>query len=120
MSVERPSRNDPAMASKYRNKRVRYQGILFDSMREADRYAKLSMLLSAGKIKNLERQVSYVLAPSTTIKGKTKRALVYRADFRYIEDGNTIVEDVKGAITDVYIIKRHLMKTVHNIDIREV
>ena len=37
--------------------------------------------------------------------------------------GKTVVEDVKSAITKkdkVYRLKKHLMKTVHDIDILEI
>jgi len=41
------------------------------------------------------------------------------ADFRYVdENGKTVVEDAKGRQTDAFRIKRHLMKSVHNIDVR--
>jgi predicted transcriptional regulator YdeE len=42
------------------------------------------------------------------------------ADFRYITlpDFAYVVEDAKGHETDVARIKRHLMKSVHGIDVR--
>ena len=44
------------------------------------------------------------------------------ADFVYIDNrtGERVVEDAKGAKTDVYIIKRKLMKYMHNITVQEV
>lgn len=111
--------DQPKKQSKYRNQKVTIDGITFDSKREGERYRQLSMLESAGKIQYLTLQPVYELAPAVTIQGKKKQALRYVADFRYIENGKTVVEDVKGMKTDIYIIKRHLMKHLHGIDILE-
>lgn len=87
-------------------------GIRFDSKAEMDRYLFLRMLERAGKIRDLERQVEYVLIPAYKhpVHG-TARAVRYFADFRYLEvsTGRRIVEDVKGAKTDVYRIKKTLL-----------
>ena len=104
---------------KYGNKRVEWLGQSFDSKAELNRYYKLIELEKIGLITQLTRQVSFVLAPKVAINGVTKRALTYRADFSYVQNGKQIVEDTKGYLTDVYKIKRHLMKHVHNIDILE-
>lgn len=50
-----------------------------------------------------------------------KPALRYVADFVYWHNqkGCQVVEDSKGHLTDVYRIKRHLMATVHGIEILE-
>lgn len=106
--------------SKYGNKKVVIDGIKFDSIREGNYYQQLKILERAGEISNLTLQPSFELAPAVTIAGKKKRALAYRADFQYKENGKVIVVDVKGMKTAVYVIKRHLMKSVHNIDITEV
>lgn len=106
--------------AKYGNRRVKVAGEKFDSAAEADRFYVLSVLQREGKISGLTRQVSYELAPAAVVAGKKKRALTYRADFKYITAaGKTVVEDKKGVPTAAYIIKRHLMKTIHNIDIKE-
>lgn len=105
-------------ASKYRNKKVVVDGITFDSKREASRWTQLRMLEKAGKVKLLVRQKVFVLAPAAIINGRKKPELRYCADFTYFNAaGELVVEDAKGALTDVFKIKRHLMKTVHNIDI---
>lgn len=46
---------------KYRSKKTEVGGIVFDSEKEAMYYGKLLLLLKAGKIGNLERQVEYEL-----------------------------------------------------------
>lgn len=61
-------------------------------------------------------------APAVVIQGRKKRALRYVADFSYVdcETGEQVVEDVKGAVTDVWRIKQHLMATVHGIEVKEI
>lgn len=120
--------------SKYGAKSGVYGGKRFDSKREARRYAELVALEEAGAIKNLRRQVKYILIPAQRepdtvgIRGGIKRGALlerecaYVADFVYtlVQTGEEIVEDSKGFRTDVYVIKRKLMLYVHGIKIREV
>lgn len=108
---------------KYRNKKVTVGGITFDSQKEEQHWQDLKFEEKAGAIKDLKRQVSFVLAPAVIIKGRKKPALRYFADFTYVRDGVLVVEDTKSDITrqtNAYRIKLHLMKSVHNIDIQEV
>jgi hypothetical protein len=108
-------------APKYNNKAAQWRGEQFDSQAECRRFQALVQLVELGVIRSLVRQPSFALAPKAIVGGKTKRALTYRADFGYTltSTGKAIVEDVKGCLTDVYKIKRHLMVTVHGIDIME-
>ena len=118
------------MASKYRAKKVEYNGIVFDSKAEATRYVQLKILEEAGVVKDLELQVKFRLIPSQRIDGKVvERECNYIADFVYQElgeDGNwhTVVEDVKGyrqsTAYAVFAIKRKLMLANYGIRIREV
>lgn len=105
--------------SKYRNKKTIVNGITFDSKKEAARYQTLILAEKAGAISGLCRQVPFELAPAVKIGGRTRPALRYFADFVYSENGETIVEDAKGRITEGYRIKRHLLATVYGIQIRE-
>lgn len=106
---------------KYRNKKVTIDGIVFDSKREAKRYTELKLLEKAGQIQGLELQKEYVLIPSQKINGRVaERAVKYKADFVYTENGKTIVEDTKGMRTKDYIIKRKLMLYVHGVKIKEI
>ena len=93
-------------SNKYHARKVVLNGITFDSAKEADRYWALRILEKRGKIEDLRLQVSFELVP----KSKEERAVKYIADFVYREDGNTVVEDVKGMRTKDYIIKRKLLK----------
>lgn len=97
-------------------------GEKFDSKREYARFQQLKLLERAGKISGLKRQVVFELAPALVINGKKKRALRYYADFLYLEQpGNQlVVEDSKGVRTKEFIIKQHLMKWLHNIDVQEL
>lgn len=102
--------------NKYKNQKVYVDGIKFDSQREANRYKQLKSLEKNNFIKNLRRQVIYELVP----KQAGERAVKYIADFVYTQDGETVVEDVKGFKTDAYIIKRKLMLYKYNIKIKEI
>ncbi len=106
--------------SKYNN--TRYNG--YDSKREAKRATELKLLEKAGIISHLQEQVVYELIPSQyrIVNGKKKcveRAMKYIADFQYVENGETVVEDVKGFRTEVYKMKRKLMLFIHDIQIKE-
>jgi hypothetical protein len=107
--------------SKYRNVKTTLDGITFDSVKEAKRYAELRLLERAGQIFNLQRQVPFVLIPKQVRDGKTiERPVVYKADFVYTENGQEIVEDTKGMRTKEYVIKRKLLLWQYGIQIREV
>ena len=43
----------------------------------------------------------------------------YIPDFEYIEEGKKKTEDVKGMRTDVYKLKRKMMKAFYGIEILE-
>lgn len=106
--------------AKYRNKKVDWDGEKFDSKAELKRFMELRILQRAGHISDLERQPSFVLAPKVTIAGKTVRSLIYCADFAYVDKHRKhIIEDVKGMLTPMYKVKRHLMKALLNLDILE-
>ena len=109
--------------TKYNNKKITVDGQKFDSKKEANRYHELVLMEKAGVIKNLSRQVKFVLIPSQRDEATGKvieRECSYKADFVYEEDGKTVVEDVKGFRTKEYIIKRKLMLYQYGIRIREV
>jgi len=102
--------------SKYHAKKTVVDGIIFQSRKEAKRYQELKLMQRAGLISDLRRQVTFELIP----KQQGERAVSYIADFVYSEDGQTVVEDVKGVRTPVYRIKKKLMLWRHGVRIREV
>ena len=109
--------------SKYHNTRTEVDGIKFDSKHEAYRYVELKCMERTGLIKDLKLQVPFELIPNQRDnKGKVvERALKYVADFTYTTcTGKNVVEDAKGAKTEVYKIKKKLMRHVYGIEIMEV
>lgn len=107
--------------NKYNSKKVIVDGITFDSKKESRRYTELKILEAAGGISDLTLQPEFVLLPPQYVDGKcTERAVKYKADFMYTENGKTVVEDTKGFKTKDYVIKRKLMLYIHGIRVREV
>jgi hypothetical protein len=120
--------------NKYYNRKVRtVDGIIHDSKREAKRWVELKLLERAGHIKDLKRQVKFVLIPAQREQGAIgkrggikqgkliERELSYIADFVYNNNsGQTVVEDTKGFKTKDFIIKRKLMFYIHKIQIKEI
>lgn len=96
--------------NKYKNKKVQIDMYVFDSIQESKRYKELALLEKTGKISNLELQPHFLLQESFKKNGKTYRKIEYIADFKYIENGKTIVEDVKGLQTDVFKLKHKLFE----------
>ena len=113
------------MRNKYGAKKVTtVDGEKFDSQKEHQRYVILKLMERAGKIKDLKRQVKFVLIPAQRdASGKLlERECSYVADFVYYDYAlrREVVEDAKGMKTDVYKIKKKLMLYVHGISIVEV
>lgn len=105
---------------KYRNKVTETPDGRFDSEAEYRHWCHLKRLQCVGEIADLRRQVVFELAPAVEIGGRKRPPLRYIADMVYVENGETVVADVKGAITPEYRIKRHLLKAVHGIEIKEI
>lgn len=122
--------------SKYGNKKVEFQGILFDSKREMQRWLILKDAEAKGVISELQRQVTFELIPAVIeeyvvhLKTKDKiqtrvaqRPITYTADACYIKDGEFIVEDCKispKVKPDKYILKSKMMFALKGIRIKEV
>ena len=105
----------PPKNSKYKNKKVEYNGLKFDSEGERDHYIELSLRQRAGEIQDLKTQVSFEIQPAfTDSKGKRIRAITYKADFVYydLKDKRTHIEYYKGSrevLTDVFKLKKKLL-----------
>lgn len=120
--------------NKYNARMYKVGDEVFHSKKELHRYEELLLLEKAGQIHGLKREVKFLLIPSQreTIwkNGKPKqgkcieREISYIADFVYTENGQLVVEDVKGfkksKAYDLFVIKRKLMLYVHGIRVREV
>lgn len=122
---------------KYGNSKLKIDGKTFDSKKEYRRYCELKLMEQAGIIEDVAHQVKFVLIPAQyeetnevytkgPRKGLTKQGPLlekecsYYADFTYKENGNLVVEDVKGVRTTEYILKRKMMLYFYGIRIREV
>ena len=123
------------------NRKTIVDGIQFDSIKEARRYEELKLLQRAGQITDLQLQKEFELIPAQYETfpryGKTGKRLqdgkrciekscVYKADFAYIQNGQQIVEDVKGyrdpasAAYAKFVIKRKLLLWQYGIRIKEI
>ena len=71
--------------------------LVFDSLKEYQRYCELKMLEKSGDITQLERQKKITIQPAFKYKDEKIREIAYRADFFYCDsNGRFIVEDVKA------------------------
>lgn len=105
-----------AKRSKYGNLPCFVDGRRFASRRERDAFLKLDALQKGGVVRELRTQVPYPLV----VNGMT--VCTYVADFVFYDTElqKEVVADAKGMRTDVYKIKKKLMRAVHNIDILEL
>lgn len=101
--------------SKYKAIPTVVDGIRFDSRKEAQRWCTLNILQKAHEIKELNRQVPFILIE----KSPYGREIKYIADFTYYEGDKFIVEDCKGYKTDVYKLKKRLLAEKYGIVIKE-
>jgi hypothetical protein len=105
---------DAVRRTKYGNRLTEVDGIVFHSAKESRRYSQLKLLERAGLVKDLKLQ------PAFSLKINDVKVCTYKADFQYVDEtGAFVVEDVKGFLTEVYQLKKKLMKAIHNIDILE-
>lgn len=83
----------------------------FDSKLEKKHYERLLLRLKAGEIFDLERQVPYVLQEGfRDNQGVAVRAITYNIDFRYKENGKTVVDEVKGMMAQHSALKIKIFK----------
>lgn len=106
--------------NKYKNKKCNG----YDSIKEWKRSLELKQMQKDGTIYGLEEQKVFELIPKQIYNGKLQeRPCTYVADFCYYDKTSVpnifVVEDVKGAKTEVYRIKKKLMLHVHGIKIKE-
>lgn len=121
---------------KYNNKKVEYNGILFDSKKEKDRFVFLKEAEEQGLISNLQRQVKFELIPAIKekyikhLKTKEKEcertvqlAISYTCDFQYEKDGVVVVEDIKPSpalIPKEFVLKEKLFRYKYGFSIKRV
>lgn len=102
-----------------------YNGVRYDSTKEANRAKELDLMQRVGMVQNIRNQVKFVLLDKQKKPGGGyERPVTYRADFVYKDKtGAMVVEDVKSEATRKkrdYVICRKLMLWVHGIEVVEV
>lgn len=108
-SIAAPLESKPA---KYRNRRVRWQGMMFDSEHELTKYKEFKLQELAGEIRSVVRQVSMPLSGS-------KRRI--RLDFMIVEkNGQIRWVDAKGFSTPAWECKRDQIQSAYGINIETV
>lgn len=108
---------------KYGNKKTVIDGQVFDSQAEARRWIDLRLLEKAGRIAYLERQVVIELLPKVKYSDARRAtpAVRYVADFCYVNvQGERVIEDVKGVRTPAYRLKKHMLKALHGLEVKEI
>lgn len=132
---------------KFNNKKMETPDGVFDSKGEWQRWLFLKDEERRGAIKDLERQVKFVLLPTQyreevvhlktkdkIVKRVAEREVTYTADFVYrklknvvenqlmgrVEVWEKVVEDFKGFPNDRWPLKKAMMLYFHGIAIREV
>ena len=105
---------------KAKEKRTYKDGTVFSSKKEMDRWDELLMVERGELIKDLQKQVKFIIHDAFESKQYgMSREIKYIADFTYLNNGFRkdlgnvlVVEDVKGDYkegrTDVYQIKRKM------------
>ena len=104
------------MKSKYNAIRTVVDGFTFASKAEARRYGVLKLMQEAGEISELSLQ------PRIPLMVNGQKIGNYIGDFKYIENGETIIEDVKSkpTMTSIYRLKKKILLTLDPpISIRE-
>jgi hypothetical protein len=100
---------------KYNAKRTVIDGITFASKHEAGRYCVLKMDEKGGYITGLSLQ------PRFKLQVLGQLICTYVADFQYRDTrtGRLVTEDAKGVRTDIYKLKKKLLKAIHGIEVKE-
>ena len=102
---------DVPKRSKYGNKRTLYQGVVYDSQKEASRAVELDLLKQAGEVLCWVPHVLFPLA----------KGIKYEADFVIVwHDWSVTIEDVKGVRTKEYRIKAKLFREKYGREIVEL
>lgn len=98
--------------NKYGAKKTVADGFIFDSKAEANYYHLLKMQ----GITNFKMQEEFLLQEAFEIEGKKKRAIKYKPDFTFYEDGELVkVVDVKGKRTADFNIKAKMFMKRYGI-----
>lgn len=100
--------------SKYKNIKVKLDGITFDSKKEAVHYAYLKSLEKRGIITDLKLQTKL------DFKIDGKKIFTYKPDFEYNDEFGHHIVDVKGVQTPVFKLKKKLIEAQYKTKIEIV
>jgi hypothetical protein len=105
--------------AKYRAEPTEVNGIRFASKKEAARYQALLIEQQAGQIRALELQPQF---PLHVIDPQGVKVCIgrYLGDFKYVREGQTVIEDAKGMRLPLYVWKRKHVESEYGIQIVEV
>jgi len=98
--------------NKYNAKKTIYKGITYDSKKEAMRAEELDVMLSIGKILDIQRQVPLKCIVNNLLVCKLVCDFVYT-----LPSGEVIHEDVKGMVLPVFKLKQKLVKALLGIEV---
>lgn len=104
------------MANKFRARKTVVNGITYDSGLEARRAGELALLVKAGTIRQLKRQVVFQL----NVNGSKVCKMI--VDHVYFEHNKRVLEEVKSGPTKTpaYRLKKKLLLALYpGIDFRE-
>lgn len=123
-------------SGKYKNHKIEFNGIKFDSKKEMQRYILLKEAEDKGVIQDLKLQVRFELIPAikeeyvehlkTKDKIKTRTVqlpITYTCDFQYYKNGELVVEDVKASksmLPKEFVLKEKMMFALKGIKIKKV
>ena len=94
-----------------REERTDDNGKVWDSREEMLRGTDLADQQANGKIAHLQSRVAIPFSIEDRIIFR------YYADFTYERDGVKIIEDVKGMVTPIFLLKKKLIEAMHGIKI---
>ena len=107
--------NFPFRRSKYNNKKIKIDGITFDSLKEGQRYEELKILKKKGDIEDLLCHPKFLIV----INGKKVCSVLLDFSYFLVRQQETIYEDVKSKATATAIskLKKKMCEAAHNIEI---
>lgn len=109
--------------NKYGARKAEYNGMTFDSQKEADHASSLDLLRRATSDSERVVEVEYQVPYEIVIKGK--KCFKYYADFRVTyADGRVEVQDVKGykkgQAYQMFRLKKKCVEAEYGIEIIEI
>ena len=108
--------------SKYKSVKTEYNGVIYDSKKEAKYAFILDVLKKEGRISDIRRQVKFEWEEQCHANGMMvtfKRK--YLADFTYfdLKKNERVIVDVKGCLTAEYKKKKKIVERLFNVEIIE-